>query len=88
MTETDLPNSGTWAAAPRSATGPLRLLRKVLLNQHILSLAGQAMLSALSFGALICLGHWGGIAEIGAFAVGTSVVALALAPAAHIPARR
>jgi hypothetical protein len=67
----------TGRAITRSLTR-LNLLRFISGN-HVLAWADQAIVSATSFVALILIGRWTGASQLGAYAIGSSVLALLLA---------
>jgi O-antigen/teichoic acid export membrane protein len=53
--------------------------RRILAGSHVVSLTDQALVSAASFLALIMIGRWGGPSQLGAYAIGGSVLALMIA---------
>jgi O-antigen/teichoic acid export membrane protein len=54
-------------------------LRRLVSGNHALGWADQAAVSATSFLALIMIGRWTDASELGAYAIGSSVLALLLA---------
>ena len=54
-------------------------LPRVGFGSHVLSLADQVLVSAMGFLALILIGRWTDSAQLGIYAIGASVLALALA---------
>jgi O-antigen/teichoic acid export membrane protein len=55
------------------------MLLRLISGSHVLAWADQAVVSATSFVALIMIGRWTDASQLGAYAIGSSVLALLLA---------